>query len=140
MKNLLLIFSLVLVSASLDPKAYASTPSQAQAPQGRWELLGSRTVKFGLDKDEIMVTAHEGFFTGLKVKVLRSALDMHRMVVHFGDGSSQEVELKNVFRAGQESRVIDLEGNKRVITKVVFWYDTKNYKKNRAVVELYGRH
>lgn len=64
----------------------------------------------------------------MKIKVLRSALDMHKMVVHFGDGTTQDIELRNNFKAGQESRVIDLAGNRRVITKVVFWYDTKIIK------------
>jgi hypothetical protein len=112
---------------------------QASA-QGRWEELGSRTVSFGLDRDEINVTASEGFFTALKLKVDRSALNMHKMVIHFGDGSTQDVEMRQTFKAGQESRIIDLAGNRRVITKVVFWYDTKNARKHRAVVELWGRH
>lgn len=140
MKNLILSFGILLAvmcsllishSANLEiPKNFA----------GRWELLGSRTVNFGLDRDEIMVTANEGFFTALKFKVERSALNLHRMVVHFGDGSTQDVELRNNLKAGQESRIIDLEGNRRVITKVVFVYDTKNKKKARAVIELWGRH
>ncbi len=112
----------------------------AAVTQGRWELLGTRSVNFANDRDEILVTAAEGMFTGLRVKVLRSAMDMNKMVIHFGDGSTQDVELKQVFRAGDESRIIDLPGNRRVIKKVVFWYDTKNYKKRKAVVELWGRH
>ena len=127
-----LTFSNVAQSACLVPNIHAL--------QGRWEMLGTRTVNFANDRDEIMVTGAEGLFTALKVKVLQSAMDMNKMVVHFGDGSTEEIALKNVFRAGDESRVIDLPGNKRVIKKVVFWYDTKNYKKRRAVVELWGRH
>lgn len=108
--------------------------------QDRWELLGTRTVKFVNDRDEINVTAKEGLFTALRVKVLRSAMDMNKMTVHFGDGSTEDIELRNSFKAGDQSRVIDLPGNRRIIKKVVFWYDTKNYKKRRAVVELWGRH
>lgn len=108
--------------------------------QDRWELLGTRTVKFINDRDEINVTAKEGLFTALRVKVLRSAMDMNKMTVHFGDGSSEDIEMRNSFKAGDQSRIIDLPGNRRIIKKVVFWYDTKNYKKRRAVVELWGRH
>ncbi len=141
MKNLIQSFVVTLTIISTFLIGNAACSSTKTAPvQGQWEQLGTRTVNFGLDRDEISVTAREGFFTALKLKVDRSALNMHKMVIHFGDGSTQDVELKGNFKAGQESRVIDLAGNRRVITKVVFWYDTKNIRKTRAIVELWGRH
>ena len=106
----------------------------------RWEKLGERNVNFAVDRDEIFVTASEGRFTALKIKVRKGAINLHKMVVHFGDGSEQEVETRNNIAAGGESRVINLEGNRRVITKVVFWYDTKNFAGRKAEVELWGRH
>ncbi|MCC6816795.1 MAG: DUF2541 family protein [Saprospiraceae bacterium] len=105
-----------------------------------WELLGSRTVNFSSDRDEIMVTASEGVFKAVMLKVKKSPINMQKMVIHFADGSEQNVEIKNNFRAGGQSRIIDLEGNNRIIRKVVLWYDTKNFKNRRAVVELWGRH
>lgn len=140
MKNVIQIANIMILFVGSFVISNCATPSNPTLIQGRWEVLGTRTVKYGLDRDEILVTRQEGFFTGLKIKVLRSALDMHKMVVHFGDGTTQDIELRNNFKAGQESRVIDLAGNRRVITKVVFWYDTKNYKNTKAVVELWGRH
>jgi hypothetical protein len=106
----------------------------------KWEKLGQRKVNFKLDKDEIGVGRFEGFFTALQVKVKDGPINMHKMIVHYRNGSEQEVELKNNFTAGSESRVIDLPGNKRVISKVVFWYDTKDFSNSKAVVELWGRH
>lgn len=106
----------------------------------RWEKLGERNVNFKVDRDEILVTASEGRFTALKIKVRKGAINLHKMVVHFGDGSTQEVETRDEVPAGGESRVINLEGNRRVIHKVVFVYDTKNFADRRAEVELWGRH
>lgn len=141
MKKLLYSLGFMACTLFLFQAAEASCPNKTKLVfQPKWELLGTRTVKFVNDRDEIMVTSSEGLFTALKIKVLNSAMDMNKMVVHFGDGSTEDIALKNVFRAGDESRVIDLPGNKRVIKKIVFWYDTKNYKKHRAVVELWGRH
>lgn len=128
MKNLILLFSVSLIALSSFTIA------------GKWELLGSRQVRYGLDRDEILVTGNEGRFEAIQIRVKRSAINMHKCVVHFGDGTEQEVELKNNFRAGDESRIINLEGNNRIIRKVVFWYDTKNNRKNTAVVELWGKH
>lgn len=106
----------------------------------KWEKLGQRKVNFKADRDEIGVGRFEGFFTALQIKVEKGPINMHKMVVHFRNGQTTEIELKNNFVAGDQSRVIDLPGNSRVITKVVFWYDTKNFAGSRAVVELWGRH
>lgn len=105
-----------------------------------WEMLGSRQVKYGVDHDVIMVTAQEGRFTAVKLMVKRGGINMHKMVIHFGDGSRQDVELRNNIPAGGESRVINLEGERRVINRVEFWYDTKNLAPGKAVVQLWGRH
>lgn len=105
-----------------------------------WERLGARRVNYGLDRDEIFVTARDGIFTALKIKVKRGGINMHKLVVHYGNGQTDEIELRNNFAPGSESRVLDLVGNRRVIQKVVFWYDTKNIARRRAVVELWGRH
>lgn len=105
-----------------------------------WELLGTRKIDYALDRDEIVVTAAEGKFTGLKFKVNRSAINLHKVVVHFGNGEEQELAHRHTIPAGGESPVIDLPGNKRIIQKVVFWYDTKNVAARKGVVELWGRH
>jgi Protein of unknown function (DUF2541) len=108
--------------------------------KGPWEHLGTRKVDYMLDRDEIMVTRMEGTFTALKFMVKHSPVDINKMVVHFGNGEVQEIEVRDRIRAGGESRVIDLPGNRRVIQKVVFWYDTKNYASRKGVVELWGKH
>lgn len=103
-----------------------------------WELLGSRKVNYGLDRDEIKVTIREGVFSRMKLKVLKGGVNMHKVVVHFGNGESQEIALRNNFRRGSESRVIDLNGGNRVIQKVVFWYDSKNISRRRAQIQLWA--
>ncbi len=104
-----------------------------------WELLGSRTVNYGLDHDEIMVTRAEGVFSALQIRVKRSPINMHKLVVHYGNGETEDIDLRESFKAGASSRVLDLPGNRRVIKKVVLWYDTKNLANDKGVVELWGR-
>lgn len=107
----------------------------------KWEKLGQRKVNYKLDRDEIMVTARDGRFSAVKLKVRKGGVNMHKMTIHFGDGTVQNVNLKNKIPAGGATRVVDLKGKKkRVIRKVVFWYDTKNLANRKAVVELWGRH
>jgi hypothetical protein len=118
-------------------------PTQAEeislAPP-KWEKLGQRKVNRAVDKDEIFVTAREGRFSKVKLVVKKSAINMHKMVIHYANGGKQDINLRNNIPAGGSTRVIDINGGKRIIKKVVFWYDTKGLINNKAVVELWGRH
>lgn len=109
-------------------------------PKGKWELLGSRKVNFGLDVDVIQVGAVDGSFSKLKMVVKNGALNLHKMQVIYGDGSIDNLTVKHSFQNRSSSRLIDLQGDKRIIKKIKFWYDTKNRSRNRASVMVYGRH
>lgn len=128
MKNylLLLLFSLLTLSFH----------SNAQ----EWERLGSRVVNFGLERDVIQVGANEGGFTKLKIEVRGGAINMHRLVVEYGNGERDEIELRHNFVRGSDSRIIDLNGGKRIIKNITFVYDTKNLARRKAVVHVFGKH
>jgi hypothetical protein len=108
--------------------------------QGRWEFLGKRIVNYTLDRDVIPVTWREGSFNALRFEVKDGALNMRRCIVFFGNGEKQEIELRHNFGRGGNSRVIDLVGNNRLIDRIEFWYDSKNFSRSRAEVLVYGRH
>lgn len=107
---------------------------------GDWEKLGSRVVNYGVDKDVIPVGANEGGFKKLKVVVKGGAINMHKMDVNFMNGADQTVELRHNFNKNSMSREIDLTGDKRRIKSIVFYYDTKNLAKSKAVVTVFGKH
>ena len=107
---------------------------------GEWVKLGSKKVNFKADKDVINVGANDGKFTKLKVEVTEGKLNMNKMVVHYGNDNKEEIELRHNFAKGSGSRVIDLKGEKRIIKKIVFWYDTKNNSIKRATVNVFGKH
>lgn len=112
---------------------------EAQGRGAQWALLGSRIVTDRADHDRMKVSA-EGTFTAVKVEVRRHAVDFQRMVIHFGNGADQKVELRNTIPANGESRVIDINGANRVIQSIEFWYDAKTLGKGgRAVVRVMGR-
>ncbi len=106
----------------------------------QWEHLGSRTVNYRLDKDVIKVTAKEGGFKKLKIKVTGGAVNMHRMVVQYGNGQKDVIQLRHNFSRKSATRLIDLKGNKRVIRDITFFYDTKNLSRKRAKVHVFGKH
>lgn len=111
-------------------------PSQKQP---EWILLGTRTVNDRVDHDAIAVTGARGDWQAIKITVQRASVDFYRVVVHFGNGTQQDVQLRNTIPAGGETRAIDLTGPDRVINRVEFWYDANTIRGRRAVVRLYGR-
>ncbi len=104
---------------------------------GGWELLGTRTVSDRTDHDSIAARG-QGTFRSIKITVQRRAVQFRDVKIHFANGDVQNVELRAVIPAGGESRVIDIEGNDRVIRNVELWYDAQTRGK-RAVVKVFGK-
>ena len=104
-----------------------------------WKKLGTKKVSYGLDRDVIHVGLKDGVFNKLKVQVTGGALNMHKMVIEYGNGAKENVNLKHNFPQGGGTRVIDINGNNRVIKDITFWYDTKNISRKKAKVHVFGR-
>jgi len=128
----------VLIAMLIVP-ALSFTPLKNTASAQRFEKLGERKVKFKSDKD-VISGRWDGWYEALKIKVRGGSLNMEKMVVHFRNGETLEIPLKNNFTDGSESRVIDLPGARRLIEKVVFWYEATSSDGNKPTVELWGRH
>lgn len=105
-----------------------------------WDFLGSRTVNFRLDRDVVHVGAKEGMYSKLLLKVSNGSLNLHKIVVSYGNGSTEEIAVRHQFQRGAFSRSIDLKGRGRIVKKITFWYDTKNRSRDKATLQVYGRH
>ncbi len=122
------------------PAALAvAAAGQALARARDWVLLGERVVDDRLDHDVIAVSARHDY-EALQVRVQGHAVQFRDMKVHYANGRTQDVELRGVIGAGQESRVIDLAGSERVIQRVEFWYDAQTAGRGKkARVRVFGR-
>lgn len=117
---------------------FALSPTVGAAPE--WQKLGDRRVNNSIDRDEIRVTAKEGRFAAIKLRVKDRAVHFRDVRVHFANGEVQDVAVRRLIPAGAETRVIQLDGDeKRIIQKVVFWYSTRGRGRVKAEVELWGR-
>lgn len=135
-KSLLALLPSIAIVILLIPALSFSNAASAQA----WNKLGQRKVNFKADKDEISGW-RDGIYKGLQIRVNGGSVSIQKMVIHFRNGQTQEVELRNNFTDGSVSRVIDLPGNRRLIDKVVFWYEANSSENGgKPVVELWGRH
>ena len=135
--------ALVLAALFLSTLVLAATadarPGRHRPVGPRWELLGERTVTDRVDHDVIPVTAVRGTFRSLKLEVFERGVDFHSMKIHFGDGETQEVELRQSIPPGGESRIIDVEGRDRVIRSIEFVYDARSLLGKKARVQVWGR-
>lgn len=106
----------------------------------RWEVLGTMTVSDAKDHDVLAVTGRKGTFRSFKLEVLDRAVQFRSVKLHFANGESQDVALREVIPAGGESRAIDVEGaGDRVIRTIELAYDAQSLGGKRARVRVYGR-
>ncbi len=115
---------------------FASAWTASAGIEDGWKQLGTRTVDLGLDKD-VVNCGFSGFIRALCIEVRRSAVQFLEVNVIFGNGEQFRVPLNRVVQAGKRSRVIDLPGSKRVVSRVEFWYRPARGK--RAEVVLWGK-
>ena len=113
-------------------------PAGAQRA-GRWEYLGEANVDGSRDHDNIEVTAARGAYRAIVIRVLKAPVEFDRVIVHFGNGSSDPIYIRHLIPAGDQTRVIDLPGEQRVIQRVEFWYARAGGAR-RPKVRLFGMH
>jgi hypothetical protein len=105
--------------------------------EGRWVYLGSRHVDGHRDHDVVRVGARDGKFRAVQLRVTGGAVDFHRVVVHFGNGTSEEIAFRERIPDGDRTRAIDLPGERRIIRSVELWYGKESWHR-RPKVEVWG--
>lgn len=104
----------------------------------KWVLIGQKEANYGPDRDVLKVTGND-IFKSIKIKVTDAGLDMMDMDIYFENGEKFNVAIRKNFKQGEESRVIDLPGNRRRIDRISFLYDTKGIMKGKANVLVFGK-
>jgi hypothetical protein len=104
---------------------------------GRWVYLGSRHVDGHRDHDVVRVGVQDGKFGAVQLRVSGGAVDFHRVVVHFGNGTSEEIAYRERIPSGGRTRPIDLPGDRRIIRSLEFWYGKESWHR-LPKVEVYG--
>lgn len=118
--------------------AQRSNYSRSQAP-GRWVYLGQASVNGRADRDIINVGSGHGRFQRVQIRVDRAPIEFQRVVVHYANGRSEEVNIRQRIPAGGQTRAIDLRGDDRNINSVEFFYSPGRWNAGRMPrVRLYG--
>lgn len=129
------LFSLAIMTIFTAGTAFTSV----KKVNGDWFFLEDKKVGFGVDHDVIHFGNWKDDVRQIKLKVTDGPLRMYNMIIHFDNGSTQSVELRNKFNAGTESRIIDMDGGLRHLTKIEFWYETRGFARGKSRIAVWGR-
>jgi hypothetical protein len=107
------------------------------AQAGRMAYLGNAHVDGSRDRDSIKVGSSSGAFRAIQLRFSGGAINFDRVVVRYGNGTSDEVQIRSRIPDGGRTRIIDLPGARRIIQSVDLWYSNDRWAK-RPRVSLYG--
>jgi hypothetical protein len=113
-------------------------PPSADFGRG-WEILGTRSVDLGIDRDVIEVGIDEGGFTALGLSVLNRDIEVLEARVVYGNGESDRLNVRTLLVEGSRSRAYDLRGERRAIRHVELTYISDRRRGPRAEVLLWGK-
>jgi len=104
-------------------------------PIGNWDHLGTKKIGH-TDRDIIYVSNDGEWYTSVELRANKDQVDLDRVVVHYFDGSQQDVTLGQDNQTG-EYQTIDLTGGSSNIDKIEI-YGSKTQRK-KAAVEVWGK-
>ena len=111
----------------------------ATAVSAQWESLGTKEVKDRSEQDTWHITAAKGQFRKIKFTVGGRQVRFYKCEVTYSNGEKENIEIRNLIRAGGETRAIDLSGKDRFLNKVDIWYEAATPRRGvRSSVTLWG--
>jgi len=117
--------------------AVLATPALAA---GDWVYLGSRTVHWGVDRDQIHVGIGKSNFDHILFEVSGNGIFIHDVDVTYSNGGHDHIVTQFHIREGGRSRSINLRGiGDRNIRRVEFTYSRPLDFDGPAKVELFGQ-
>lgn len=87
-----------------------------------WELLGTARSEPQPERSVIEVGRDAGLINAIRMDVKRNDAEILDLRVVYRNGSSEDIRIREVFKAGTSSRRIDLRGNERNIRQIIVTY------------------
>jgi len=135
-----ILFSTLIIAVFSFTSAFTvNNNTSAKKITGDWFFLGDKSVGFGVDHDVIHFGNWKDDVRQIKLKVTDGPLKMYNMKIYFDNGTTQDVQLRNRFAQGSESRVIDMNGGLRHLSKIEFTYETKGFLRGKSRIALWGK-
>jgi hypothetical protein len=134
MKKMIMLFLLAMAVV------YGSVNAQSVVVSDKtgWHKIGSRTIDFKNDKDEITVLGADRF-SSIKFKINDAPVNLQNIEVYYESGDNQSIAVNTPIGPEMESKAFDLNGGERNIKKIAFDYNTlPNIKDEKAEIEVWG--
>jgi hypothetical protein len=137
MKKIIAV-TLMIFAVTCYTKLFAQKPAVVGTNEPGWHHVGHTTASFKMQNESISVLGADEF-TAIKIKVSEAPLHIERLQVFYESGDMEEIDVRNHFGNGSESRVINLKHPDKDIKKVAFTYKTEpNAKGEKADIDLFG--
>jgi hypothetical protein len=137
MKKIIAV-TLMILGAACYTKSVAQKPTVVATNEPGWHHIGRLTASFKSQSESLSVLGADEF-SALKIKISDGPLHVQRLQVFYESGEMEEIDVKDYFGNGTESRVINLKNPDRDIKKVAFTYHTNpNAQGEKADIDLYG--
>ena len=99
--------------------------------------MGDAQIDGTRDHDRIQVKRRDGVFHTIQLRVSGDPIFLDRVVVHFGDGTSEELAVGDRIWPGGRNRVMGLAGKPHTVESVELWYYREPWDHSPRVI-LYG--
>jgi hypothetical protein len=120
--------------------AVADQSSHPQSSaKGTWVKLGKLNASKDAEHDRLTINGHNDDFRALKFHVSNAPLNLHRVIVTYDSGAPEQLQVKQQIPKGGDTREIDLNGGKRSLRTIEFWYDTRGGQDGKAEVTVFAR-
>jgi hypothetical protein len=129
MKKALIPLFVLALMIYIAPSAHAAN----------WVYLGQAHVDGQHDHDNIEVGKAAGRYRFLEIRVKNAPIEFDRIVVHYGNGEPEVLQVREVIRRGNKSRAIALQGD-RFVQSFELWYSKARPNSARPELTLWGQH
>jgi hypothetical protein len=102
-----------------------------------WDFLGYAQVDGNRDHSNIPITRRDHLFRTIQVRLTGDAIFFDHLVVHFADGSNQNVVIGGRISPEEKEYVVDLPAEGRALERVELFYFKEPWQ-HTPKVTLYG--
>ena len=120
-----------VLASALVMVAACATPAAA------WTQIGVREVRDRTDRDVVMVEGPRSF-ERIKLCVYRNPVHFYDLDVFYRNGGHQDVSVRSRINPGECTRVIDLNGDDRNITRISMLYEETSFRRRTATVRVFA--
>ena len=135
MKNRIMFQSIGVIALILFGVSALIANPNPNPPKSNWDHLGTKKIG-NTDRDVIYVSNDGEWYSSVELRANSDQVDLQRVVVHYFDGSQQDVTLGQENQTG-EYQTIDLNGGDSNIDRIEI-YGSKTQRK-KAAVEVWGK-